>query len=73
LAGDEWRRFPMSGAKSLALGRSSATPGHVGRSPGLLDEHQLLGVEIELAFKQCLAPLQGVRPVLLRGVRAFFA
>src|SRR3954463_1787483 len=47
-------------------------PGHVGRSPGLIDEHQPLGIKVELALEPGLAPLADIRPVLLGGMRGLF-
>src|SRR3954452_7217383 len=44
-------------------------PGHVGRSPGLIDEHQPRGIEVELALEPGLEPLADIRPVLLGGMR----
>jgi hypothetical protein len=46
-------------------------PGHVGRSPGLVDEGQALGIEIELGFEPGLAPLQDVQAALLGRVAVF--
>ena len=46
--------------------------GHVGGRPGLVDEHEALGVEIELAFEPRLAALQDVRPNLFAGARSLF-
>src|SRR3954453_22138361 len=47
-------------------------PGHVGGSPGLVDEDQALGIEIKLALEPGLAPLANIRPVLLGGMRCLF-
>jgi len=52
--------------------RSSIAPGHVGGSPSLIDEHEPLGIEIELALEPRLASLADVRPVLLGGMRRLF-
>jgi len=52
--------------------RPSVTPGHVGGGPGLIDEHQPRGVEVELALEPRLAPLADVGPVLLGRVRRLF-
>jgi hypothetical protein len=41
---------------------------HVGGGPGLVDEDQPLGMEIELTVEPFLALLQDVRAVLLGGV-----
>ena len=40
--------------------------------PGLVDEHQPVRIEIELALEPVLAPLQDVGAVLLGGVRRLF-
>src|SRR3954452_2345889 len=50
----------------------SVAPGHVGRSPGLIDEHQPLGIEVELALEPGLAPLANVGTILLGGMRRLF-
>jgi hypothetical protein len=42
---------------------------HVGRGPGLVDEYQTVGIEIELALEPLFALLQDVGAVLLDGVR----
>src|SRR4051794_37563138 len=47
-------------------------PGHVGGSPGLVDEDQPLGIEVELALEPGRAPLANIRPVLLGGMRRLF-
>jgi hypothetical protein len=47
-------------------------PGHVGGSPGLVDEHQPLGIKVELALEPGLAPLADIRAVLLGGMRRLF-
>src|SRR5215207_886113 len=52
--------------------RPPVAPGHVGGSPGLVDEHQPLGIEIQLALEPRLAPLADIRPVLLGGMRRLF-
>jgi len=53
-------------------GRPAITPGHVGRGPSLVDEHEPLGIEIQLALKPGLASLADIRPVLLGRVRGLF-
>ena len=40
--------------------------------PGLVDEHESAGIEIELGVEPVLAPLQDVRTVLLGRVRGLF-
>src|SRR5215207_972804 len=52
--------------------RPPVAPGHVGGSPGLVDEDQPLGIKIELALEPRLAPLADIRPVLLGGMRRLF-
>src|SRR3954451_5840030 len=52
--------------------RSSVAPGHVGGGPGLVDEDQPLGIEIQLALEPRLAPLSDVGPVLLFRVSGLF-
>src|SRR3954466_3015419 len=47
-------------------------PGHVGGSPGLVDEDQPFGIEIELALEPGLAPLANVGTILLGGMRRLF-
>jgi len=51
---------------------ASVAPGHVGRGPGLIDEHQPLGIKVELALKPGLASLANIRPVLLGGMCRLF-
>lgn len=46
--------------------------GHVGRGPGLVDEDEALGVEVELAVEPGLALAQDVRAVLLARVPDLF-
>ena len=77
-ASDESCRFPVAvrdaDTKALAAAAAAVAVGssHVGRSPGLVDEHQTFGIEIELAFEPGLAPLQDVGAVLLGRVRGLF-
>jgi hypothetical protein len=47
-------------------------PRHLGGGAGLIDEHQSLGIEVQLAIEPGLAALQDVWPVLLGGVRRLF-
>ena len=74
--GHEGGRLPVAvrdaGAQALASRRPPVASGHVGGGPGLVDEHQALGVEVELVLEPGLAPLQDVRAVLLGGVRRLF-
>jgi len=45
---------------------------HVGRGPGLVDEDEAVGVEIELAVEPRLPALQDVGAALLAGVGRLF-
>ena len=47
-------------------------PRHVCRGPGLVDEDQPLGVEVELALEPCLAPPQDIGAILLPRVAGLF-
>jgi len=62
----DWR------ATALATARASIAPGHFGRGPGLIDKHQLFGIEIGLGLEPSLATARNVRPLLLAGVCGFF-
>ena len=59
-------------AQALPSGRPAEAAGHVRRSPGLVDEHQALGVEIQLILEPGLTLLQDVRAGLLAGMRRLF-
>lgn len=59
-------------SKPLTPRRPPTDAGHTGGGPGLVDEDEALGVEVELALEPDLAPLQDVRPVLLGRVRGLF-
>jgi len=52
--------------------RPAETPGHGGRGPGLVEEHQALGIEIQLVLEPALPLLQDVGTALLAGVRRLF-
>lgn len=54
--------------QTLTLGAAAMTAGHVGGGPGLVDEDEALGLEIDLAIKPMLALPQDVRAVLLDRV-----
>ena len=56
----------------FAATTAAVGPSHVGRSPGLVDEDQAFGIEVELAFEPGLAPLQDVGAVLFGGMRGLF-
>ena len=74
--GDEGRRFPVAvgdaDAQSFAAAATAVRSGHVGRGPGLIDEDETLGIEIELLLEPGLAALQDVRPIPFAGVRGLF-
>ncbi len=61
-----------AGPQSFTAGRSAIATRHVRRCPGLIDEDELLGIEIELAIEPFLAPLQDVGAILLGRVRCLF-
>ena len=61
-----------AGPQALAPGRSSVAAGHVGRGPGLIDEHEARRVEIKLIVEPLLPSSQDVRPVLLGRVCGLF-
>ena len=63
-------RYP--GPSPFAAPAPAMAPRHVGGRPGLVDEHQLLGIKVELAVEPVLALLQDVGTVLLGGVRGLF-
>jgi hypothetical protein len=75
-AGDERDRLVMAvrygGAHPATAPTAPAFARHVRGSPGLVDEHQLSRVEIELPGKPNLSLLQNVRALLLLGVRGLF-
>jgi len=48
------------------------TAGHVGGRPGLVDEREPFGIEIELAVEPGTALAQDVGPVLLNRVASLF-
>ena len=56
----------------LALRAAAMAAGHVGRSPGLIDEHEPLGIEVELAFEPVMPLPQDVGTVLLDRVAGLF-
>ena len=59
-------------AQALAAPAAAVRAGHLRRGPGLVDEDETLGVEIDLAVEPVLAPLQDVGAILLAGVRGLF-
>jgi len=60
------------GAQALPSWCTAPHAGHIGRSPGLVDEHEAGGVEIELPLEPGFTPPQDVRPFLLGRVRRLF-
>ena len=74
-ASDESRRFPVAvgnaDAQAFAAAAAGVGPSHLGRSPGLVDEDQTLGIEFELAFEPRLTPLQDVGAILLGRAKRF--
>ena len=56
----------------LAFQAAPVTAGHFGGGPGLIDEDETLGFEIDLAIKPVLALPQDVRTVLLDRVAGLF-
>ena len=58
--------------KPLATSATPMAARHVGRGPGLVDEDQPVGIEIELILEPLLAPDQNVGTVLFSGVRGLF-
>ncbi len=57
---------------ALAAPCPAMAPRHLGRGPGLVDEHQPLGLQIRLDLEPILPTMQNVRALLLAGVRGFF-
>jgi hypothetical protein len=60
------------GTKPLAAQAVAVRAGHLGRGPGLIDEHQALRLEVELPLEPCPAPGQDIEAVLLGGVRGLY-
>jgi hypothetical protein len=60
------------GAQALTARCPAMKPRHFGAGAGLVDEHQALRIEVELAFEPCLASPQDVGTVLLRGMPGIF-
>ena len=59
-------------AASLPTRRSPVAPLHVGGGRGLINEHNVVGIKIELALEPSLACLAHVRTVLLGRVKRPF-
>ncbi len=61
------------GPQPLAPERPAVGAGHVGRSPGSIDEHQAVRVEVGLGLEPGTSPPRDVRAILLLGMgRLFF-
>lgn len=58
---------------TLAAGSSVPQPCHFSAGAGLVDEHQVLGIEISLRVEPSLPPAGYIRPVLLGGMRRFLS
>jgi len=56
----------------LAFWAAAVAAGHVGGSPGLVDEDEAFGFEVDLAVKPALALPQDVGTVLLDRVAGLF-
>ncbi len=73
---EEGQRAPVTvgckAAQTLASRSPTAQWRHVGLDPGLVDEDQPVGIEIELILEPLLAPDQNVGTVLFSGVRGLF-
>ena len=61
-----------AGPQPFASWSPSAQARHVGRRSRLVDEDEPLWVEVELALEPGLAPLQNIRPILLRRMGGLF-
>lgn len=57
---------------SLATWRSSAQAGHLGGSPGLVNEHKPPGIEVELSLEPGFAGSPYVVALLLAGMCRLF-
>jgi hypothetical protein len=66
--GDEHRRLPMAvrrlGVEPLAAPAASMGGRHVGLRPGLIDEHEALGIELLLAHPESMPLGRYVRGVV---------
>ena len=73
---DDRRRLPVAmgdgGPAALAPRAASAQAGHLGRRPGFVEKHQLLGIQLGLQIKPCLAARLHILALLLAGVRGLF-
>jgi len=75
-AGDEGRGLPVTVrdacSQALAAAAAAVGAGHVGGRPGLVDEHQPLRIEVELAVEPGLAASHDVGTILLGRVPGLF-
>ena len=75
-SGDEGGGFPIDvwngHPQPLAAQRSAMGARHLRGSPGLVDEHQPIGIKVDLVFEPLMAPAQDVWTILLRGVARLF-
>jgi hypothetical protein len=69
-------RLPMAvrnfGFEPLAPRRPAPERRHVGLGPGLIDEHQALGIDPGLILFPLLPPSRHVRTILFAGEHGFF-
>src|SRR3954452_11761892 len=74
---NEGRGFPVAvgdgGTQAEASGGATADPGHLGRGPGLIDEHQAFWLEVELPLEPVSTAAQDIRSVLLGSPRCLFS
>jgi len=61
-----------SDSEPLSPSASAMAARHVGGSPGLIDEHEALRLEIELPLKPVPTASQDVGTVLFRGMGGLF-
>ena len=59
-------------AQAFALGAAAMAAGHVGRGPGLVDEDEPFGFQIELPVEPVMPLLQDVGTVLLDSMASLF-
>jgi len=75
--GDKRRGFAVTMRKAdpqpLAPAAASMAAGHVGRGPGLINEHQPVRVQVGLPVEPVKALLQDVRAILFNGVTRLFS
>ena len=58
--------------QALAFGAAAMAAGHVGRGPGFVDEHEPLGIEVELAIEPFMSLAQDIGAVLLDRMASLF-